>query len=163
MNESTTLDDIRARVISAAKHEIGVTENPAGSNKQKFGEWFGFNGAEWCGIFCSYVFSLADFPIGHPKYKTDFYKGFASVPFAADLWKQHKTQNPKPADLVLFDWDKDESPDHVGLFLAWMDKSAGLFQTIEGNTSTSNNSNGGQVQIRQRNMANVHCFINLIG
>jgi len=158
-----TTDEIRSRIIEVAKHEIGVTENPAGSNITKFNQWFGFSPAEWCGIFCSWVYAQADCSLGHPKFKTDFYKGFASVPFAVNLWSDHRTQNPKPGDLVTFDWDKDNSPDHVGLFLAWMDKAAGLFQTIEGNTSTSNNSNGGQVQIRQRNMANVHCFINLIG
>ena len=155
--------DIRWRIIQAAKHELGVTENPAGSNKQKFGEWFGFNGVEWCAIFCSWVYDQAGFPIGHPKFKTDFMKGFASVPFGMNIWKDHITKDPKMGDLVLFDWDKDKSPDHVGLFVEWMDKTAGLFYTIEGNTSAGNDSNGGQVQKRQRNLANVQCFINLIG
>lgn len=158
-----TPDEIRSRIVNAAKYEIGVIENPTSSNKQKFGEWFGFNGAEWCGIFCSWIYDQAHFPIGHPNYKTDFYYGFASIPFAMNLWKDKITQDPKPGDLVLFDWNKDKEPDHVGLFVEWMDKSAGLFQTIEGNTSTSSQSNGGQVQLRQRNMANVECFINLIG
>lgn len=152
----------RDTIISIAKSQIGITEDPPGSNKQKFGLWFGLNGAEWCGIFCSWCYDQAGHSIGHPHFKTDFYKGFASVPFAMELWKDKITENPQSADLVLFDWNKDGSPDHVGLFLEWLDKEAGLFRTIEGNTSTSNQSNGGQVQMRQRNMANVECFINLI-
>ncbi len=153
---------IRDNLIFIAKKELRVTEDPAGSNKTKYGEWFGFNGAEWCAIFCSWVYDQAGVPIGHPKYKTDFMKGFASVPFALNLWKDKLTQEPQAGDLVLFDWNKDGKPDHVGLFLSWIDKKAGLFQTIEGNTSSTNQSNGGQVQLRQRNMAVVKGFINLL-
>lgn len=156
-------EDIRTRIIQVAKHEIGVSESPPNSNITKYNQWFGFCPAEWCAIFCSWVYDQAGIPIGHPKYKTDFIKGFASVPFGMNLWKDHITQDPKMGDLVLFDWNHDKAPDHVGLFVEWLDKTARLFYTIEGNTSAGNDSNGGQVQKRQRNLANVQCFINLIG
>src|SRR6185295_2690395 len=45
-------------LTEAVKH-IGVTEDPPGSNRTMFGEWFGVNGVAWCNIFVSYCFRLA--------------------------------------------------------------------------------------------------------
>jgi hypothetical protein len=56
--------------------------------------------------------------------------------------------DPLPGDLVLFNWDGGEY-DHVGLFEQWVPGSSS-FYAIEGNTSSSNNSNGGEVMRRQR-------------
>jgi len=156
----------RQLITDIAIHEIGTMESPAGSNIQKYGEWFGLNGQEWCGIFCSWVYDHAGLPLG----PLDFTRGFASVPFMFQHAKKLNliTQNPKPGDLVIYDWKKgdpghvmgDWTPEHVGIFLQWIDKSAGTFYTIEGNTSAGSQSNGGQVQKRQRNMAFVQAFIN---
>lgn len=146
---------MRQNILNIAINKIGIKEDPPNSNKQEFGAWFGFNGAQWCGIFCSYCYAFA----GHSLGILDFYKGFASVPFAYNHYKKlgRITTNPKPGDLVLFDWDKDGSPDHVGLFEKWTDN--GAFLTIEGNTSMGNQSNGGEVMRRSRNMNFVHSFI----
>jgi len=57
-------------------------------------------------------------------------------------------------DIVLFDWNADGRFDHTGIFVRHID-SEKLFETIEGNTSSGNNSNGGQVQVRKRNYVNV--------
>lgn len=144
----------REAIIAIAKKEIGYTEVP--DNKTKYGQWFGLDGVAWCGIFCSWVYAMA----GHPLGNVGYLKGFAGVGTALAHWQGQITQDPKPGDLVIFDWNKDKKPEHVGLFVQWLDKSAGLFQTIEGNTSQKNQSNGGQVQLRQRNMAFVEAFIN---
>lgn len=39
--------------VSIAKQELnlGVKESPLGSNKQKYGAWYGMNGQPWCAIF----------------------------------------------------------------------------------------------------------------
>jgi len=58
------------------------------------------------------------------------------------------TNSPKAGDLVCFDWNWNGEYDHVGLFENWT--SGRAFESVEGNTSTSNNSNGGQVMRRQR-------------
>lgn len=151
----------RQGIIDIATSKIGVTENPAGSNHSEFGEWFGLQGVPWCGIFCSYCYAHA----GH-QLKGDYSKGFASVPWA---WQHYqKTTSPEMADLVIFDWDKGKKPetewsgDHVGLFVEWIDKKAGTFYTIEGNTSIGNQSNGGAVMKRQRNMAFVQGFLKVL-
>jgi hypothetical protein len=49
--------------------------------------------------------------------------------------------------VVLFDWRFD----HTGIFVK--DLGNGYFQSIEGNTSLANQSNGGQVQLRKRSYA----------
>ena len=46
------------------------------------------------------------------------------------------------------DWQGDGKFDHVGLFVK--DNGNGMFQTIEGNTSFGNDSNGGEVMSRER-------------
>lgn len=143
----------RDTIYKLALSQVGTVEKD--NNLTPYGEWFGFNGQPWCAIFCSWAYSQSGFPlepVGWPK-------GFASVPLALDQWKRQITKEPKLMDLVIFDWNKDKNPDHVGLFIKWIDKAAGTFETIEGNTSTASNSNGGSVMHRQRNMAYVEAFI----
>ena len=53
---------------------------------------------------------------------------------------------PKPGDLVCFDWSNDSEYDHIGLVKTAPD-GRGNFWSLEGNTSTSDNSNGGQVMV----------------
>jgi peptidoglycan hydrolase-like protein with peptidoglycan-binding domain len=62
----------------------------------------------------------------------------------------------QPGDVVLFDWSRDGTADHVGIFVgANLD---GSFTTIEGNTSSGSDSDGGQVQQRTRWPNQVACF-----
>ena len=61
----------------------------------------------------------------------------------------------RKGDLVLFDWDGDHVPDHIGRFIAVT--PSGL-TTVEGNTSVDSagsQSNGGAVAVRQRMWSNV--------
>lgn len=143
----------RGKIIQIAEQELGITEMPANSNLNKYGKWFGLDAQPWCAIFISWCYAYA----GHPMQGLGFSKGFASVPLALQKWP--KTTDPKEADLVVFDWNKDKSPDHVALFVRWINRNAGTFETIEGNTSPTNNSNGGAVMKRQRNMDFVEAFL----
>jgi hypothetical protein len=61
------------------------------------------------------------------------------------------TGDPVAGDLVCYDWAGDGTFDHVGLFEGWT--SGRAFTAIEGNTSTSDDSNGGAVMRRQRDAA----------
>jgi hypothetical protein len=151
--------EIRNKIIEIAIQEIDTKEYPPNSNHNKYGEWFGFNGVPWCAEFCSYCYWHADFPIKNGGYP----KGFAGVGTAMINFKSQITKDPQTADLVIFDWNADMKPDHVGLFLQWVDPEKGIFETIEGNTSVSNQSNGGAVMKRERNVRQVQAFINLIG
>lgn len=134
------------KVIEIAAKEIGYTEVPAGTNKTKFGKWFGLDGVAWCGIFVSYCYDKAGYPLGN----IGFSKGFAGCQTAFAYFKKTKeiTTTPNPGDIVLFDWNSDGRYDHTGIFVRDIDGKS--FLTVEGNTSLTNQSNGGQVMERTR-------------
>ena len=139
-------------IIEVAKKEVGTKEIPANTNKSKYGKWFGFDGVAWCGMFVSWVYFTAGFPLP----KIGFTKGFAGCQTAVAYFIKNKktTLEPKEGDIVFFDWNGDGRYDHTGLFVRWtLNKET--FESIEGNTSNTNQSNGGQVMIRQRINKNV--------
>lgn len=144
-------------IIAEAKKEIGYTEIPAGSNKTKFGEWFGFNKVAWCGIFVSYIYAKA----GAQLEKIGWSKGFAGCPIAVEHFKKTKQvvtkDQVKPGDIVFYDWNKDGRFDHVGIFLK--DNGNNTFEAIEGNTAVGNDSNGGAVMQRTRSYDIVEIFV----
>ncbi|OIQ16538.1 MAG: hypothetical protein BM557_09495 [Flavobacterium sp. MedPE-SWcel] len=144
------------KIIDVAFKEVGTTESPKNSNQTKYGKWFGFNGVAWCAIFCSWVYAHAGLKLP----KIGFYKGFAGCQTAVAHFKKtgEVTKKPQVGDLVFFDWNKDGRYDHVGIFNGWKSKAQGLFYTIEGNTSVSNQSNGGAVMNRVRSI-NVALFV----
>lgn len=137
----------RAALLQIATEQIGYTESPPGSNMTKFGAWFGLNGVPWCGIFVSWCYSQAGFPLP----RIGFVKGFAGVQTAFEYFTNIKkfgtfTRNPKPGDIVLFKFGSRY--DHTGLFVK--DNKDGTFTTIEGNTGTGDDKNGGAVMERVR-------------
>jgi hypothetical protein len=137
------------RIIEIARQEIGTVESPPNSNRSKYGAWFGFDGVAWCGMFVSYCYYKAGYPLGN----IGFSKGFAGcqTAYAHFLKTKEITTHPQPGDIVLFDWNGDRRYDHTGIFVRWVDEQKGIFETIEGNTSLTNDSNGGKVMMRNRN------------
>lgn len=150
----------RQRIIQACKEEVGYTENPPNSNLTKYGEWYGWNGVAWCAIFVSWIYSKAGikWPV---RIETE--KGFAWVPVMYIRAKKNDwiTIDPKEGDIVLFDWDGNASADHVGIFVEWIVKGK-TFRSYEGNTSPTNQSNGGAVMLRERKFSQVQAFVNVI-
>lgn len=140
------------KVVAIAFGEVGQKESPLNSNKTKYGKWFGFDGVAWCGIFCSWVYAHASVPLG----KIGYFKGFAGCQTAVAHFKKTKeiTVEPQIGDLVFFDWNGDGKHDHVGIFNGWKVKDK-EFYTIEGNTSLTNQSDGGAVMNRTRTVKNV--------
>ena len=138
---------INIELIKTAIGELGNTEYPMNSNKQKYGEWYGMNGVPYCAIFVSWVFNQTGIPLGI----IDTDKGFHYTPSALNHFKKTEelTKNPKTGDIVFFDWQGDGKVDHVGIFL--QDNHDKItFMTIEGNTALGNDSNGGEVMIKVR-------------
>ena len=140
------------KVLEIAKAEIGYKESPKNSNKTKYGKAYGMDGQPWCAIFVWWVFTKA----GCPEL---FFGGEKSAycPTIADYYIAQKQTvakgSGKPGDIVLFDWNKNNSSDHIGIIEK--KNSDGSYTTIEGNTSTSDNSNGGQVMRRTRKQADI--------
>jgi hypothetical protein len=74
------------------------------------------------------------------------------------------TKSPDHGDLALYDWDNDGIPDHVGFYSHWLDQAPHVsFEAVEGNTSGTDNSNGGAVMRRQRYTSDVVCFVHVSG
>lgn len=137
----------KTKILEIARNEIGTGETPKNSNKTKYGKWFGWDGVAWCGIFVSWCYAQA----GSPLPKIGFTKGFAGCQTAVAYFKKNKmiTANPSAGDIVFFDWNGDKRYDHTGIFVRWT-ISGKEFESIEGNTSLTNQSNGGNVMLRKR-------------
>jgi len=138
---------INIELIKTAIGELGNTEYPMNSNKQKYGEWYGMNGVPWCAIFVSWVYDQTGIPLG----LIDTNKGFHYCPSAFNHWNKNGeiTATPHPGDIILFDWNGDGKMNHTGIFLQ-DNRDKMTFMTIEGNTALGNDSNGGEVMIRVR-------------
>lgn len=133
-------------IVNLALEEVGYCENPPKSNKTKYGEWFGLDGVPWCGIFVSWVYHKAGFPLGN----IGFSKGFAGTQTALKHFQEtgEIVEIPVPGDIVLFDWQGDNTPDHTGIYVDGY--GTGQLKTVEGNTAVGNDSNGGEVMLRSR-------------
>lgn len=142
-----------ADILRIATRQIGYKESPPGTNQNKFGVWYGANYQPWCAMFISYCFYQAGLPL-----PATTAKGFAYCPYGVQ-WFRHQgkfDKQPRPGDVVFFDWSSDGVADHVGIVEAV--NPDGSVATIEGNTSTSNNSNGGEVMRRTRSQGNIQGF-----
>jgi hypothetical protein len=138
----------RERALEGAAGWVGYKESPAGSNRTTFGAWYGYDGQPWCAMFQTYVWEV------EAGGSQTFSRGsrYAYVPYIVSDGGAARngltiTSSPKPGDLVCYDWERDGTFDHVGIFESG---NAGAWTAIEGNTSTSNQSNGGAVMRRDR-------------
>jgi muramidase (phage lysozyme) len=111
--------------LKIALAEVGTVED-GGNNSNKYGKAMGMNNVPWCGLFVMYCAKKAGLTIPNVT------KTSAG---AAEFKKQKKwhTENPKPGDLVFFDWD-GHGIDHVGIVVSSDGKNV---KTVEGNTSSS--------------------------
>ena len=150
-----------AKALAKAVSYLGVKESPANSNRVLFSHWYGLIGP-WCAMFVTYCYVDAG--------SKAFQKGsrWAYCPFMVNDarserngLKMIKPADAKPGDVVLFDWQGDGVSDHVGIFEKWVKKGS-TFKCIEGNTSTSSNSDGGEVMRRDRNVKSVICFARVL-
>ena len=133
----------RETVIQIARWQVGVLESPAGSNKQKYGEAYGWNGVAWCMIFVWWCFKEAGFNLKKTASCTELMKSYAES-------KQWVTKGFKPGDIAMFDFSgKKQITEHTGIIVEVGD---GHVITIEGNTGSGNNTNGGAVMERKRDL-----------
>lgn len=140
-----------AQLVAKAAGEIGTKESPAGSNKVKYAKWYGMNGQPWCDMFVSWCAdqvgaSNAVGKYAYCPYHVNFFKNATN----GAQWLG-RTSNPKAGDIVFF--SNGTRACHVGIVEKRL--SATSVQTIEGNTSTSSNDNGGCVMRRSRSYGTV--------
>lgn len=136
------------QLLSIAEKEIGTYESPPNSNKVKYNAWYygrEVSGKDypWCMVFCQWVFNQAGVkvPIRTASCSTLLYEA-----------KRHNAYVNKthlqPGDLVLYSFGRTTNPsDHCGII-----KSVNgiKIEAIEGNTAPANDTNGGEVMLRNR-------------
>lgn len=132
-----------SEILAVAQAELGYTESPAGSNRTKYGAWYGLNGQPWCMMFIQWVFSQAGASDLLPA-KTASCGALMRAAKAAGTWV---TGGYQPGDVVIYDFPGGAATDHCGLVLQ---SAGGGVYAIEGNTGDGNDANGGQVQKRIR-------------
>lgn len=127
------------KVLAVARGELGNTESPAGSNRTKYGKWFGLDGYAWCMMFVMWVFAQVGALKLLPK-RTASCGDLMRAAKAAGCWV---TKDYRPGDVVIYDFPGGAGTDHTGI----IEKVTltGVV-AIEGNTSQAGSqSNGGMV------------------
>lgn len=148
----------RKLVLATLVADIGTKESPAGSNRVKYTDWYNMVGP-WCMMAVTWAATqhgIKTFDRNKARYA---YVPYALNDAVAGRNGLYVVANPLPGDLVIFNWDKVGVPEHVGFFEEWTDRKAGNFNSVEGNTSFGNDSNGGAVMRRDRNVSQGVTFV----
>lgn len=148
------------KVLEIARGELGVTENPPGSNIQKYGAEYGLNAAPWCVIFLWWCFS-------HAGEKAAFFGG-AKTASCGTLLRWYREQGltvpvseVQPGDIVILNFHNTKDTEHCGLVVAVEDvvfrdgtyDRSKRIKTVEGNTTPGeegSQDNGGCVALKTR-------------
>lgn len=144
-------------VLALAIKDIGITENPPNSNNVKFNDWYyGHSvygsGYAWCLCAVQYWYAKAGAKLPFTT---------ASCGALLRWYNSHQPEcivkNPQPGDIVIFDLPNTSSKtDHTGIF----ERLDGDYvTTVDGNTGTTNDANGGAVMRRTRNVKYVAAYI----
>lgn len=133
-------------LIDLARAQLGVKECPANSNKVKYNTWYygrDVSGAAypWCMVFVQWC--CAQVGVELPT-RTASCTALMNAAKKAGMWV---TSDYRPGDIAIYDWGGDKVPDHCGIITQALPNG---YLCIEGNTSTSNDSNGGEVMERTR-------------
>jgi hypothetical protein len=141
------------KALAFAIDEIGNHENPYGSNRSKYGAWYGFDGVPWCAIFESYCF-------GHTGRAGYRYAACEQIYLDAKAGRNglRLVWSPMPGDINIFNLHGNPYA-HTSFFERWIDPAAGTFSDVGGNTGPSNISNGGAVMRQVRNRGMVSHFV----
>ncbi len=129
-------------LLAIARKELGNTESPAGSNRTKYGKWFGLDGNPWCLMFIMWVF--AQLGVQLPK-RTASCGDLMRAAQAAGCWV---TTGFQPGDVVIYDFSgQRKTTQHCGIVEAVLPDYG--VQAIEGNTSTSGSQDNGGIVCRK--------------
>ena len=116
----------RQAIVKAAAKEVG---NVGG---EKFWRWYGFNGhVHWCACFTSYIAAECGCIQSGICPKDAGVEGWMNFYKKQHRWA-HGNYIPHSGDFILFDWNGNGSPDHIGIVESCDGKT---IYTIEGNSS----------------------------
>ncbi|WP_409969445.1 CHAP domain-containing protein [Bengtsoniella intestinalis] len=145
----------KEKLLSLAQYELGVMESPAGSNRVKYNTaYYGgeVSGAQypWCCVFLWWLFDQCEA-------KELFYGGGKTASCGAlarygQANNQYVTDDYHVGDLVFFHFGGSTIV-HIGI--VEQVRESGALVTIEGNTGTASEDNGGCVMRRVRPLSYV--------
>ena len=134
------------KILEIARSQIGARESPANSDNVKYNT--AYYGREvsgkypWCAVFVWWVFREAG--------ASDLYYGGDKTAYCPTLMSFHKKQavtDYRPGDIVFFNFSGRSSAGHVGICESW---DGTYITTIDGNTGSASEDNGGAVLRRRR-------------
>lgn len=132
-------------VLDVARSQLGVVENPPGSNQVMYATWAGIPGLAWCGAFVCWCLEKAG-ALDIPR--------FVWTPSGAQAYQDRGRwdRTPTLGDVVFFTWPEAGRICHVG-FVEAVREDGGVV-TIEGNTDVQGGGSGGKVMrhVRRANM-----------
>ena len=136
------------RVIDTALGQVGYTESPPGSNRTKYGAWYGLDGQPWCMMFVQWCFNGAGCPL---PYKTASCSGL--LRWYRENMPQAVFGTPQAGDIAIYSFG------HTGIVLSCDGQH---LEAVEGNTSPDDKGsqdNGGGVYRRRRPVSSACAFI----
>lgn len=141
------------KALNVALTQIGYHEDPYGSNDQKYGIWYGFNGVAWCDIFVSWCFAQ----IGYKEFR------YSYVPTTVHdaLYNRNGmtlVTAPQAGDLCCYHTGEGDDM-HIAFFHSVINKTQ--FYDVGGNTGPSNMSNGGAVLKQVRSYSQISHIIRI--
>lgn len=134
-------------ILEIARSQIGTKEYPAKSDNVKYNTaYYGREVSDgkhpWCAVFVWWVFREAGAP--------ELYYGGGETAYCPTLMSFHKKQKVtdyRPGDIVFFNFSGRSSAGHVGICESW---DGTYITTIDGNTGSASEDNGGAVLRRRR-------------
>ena len=139
-------------LLELARSQLGVKEAPAGSNRVKYntayyGREVSGGAYPWCCAFIWWLFREAGAP--------ELFYGGGKTASCTTLYNWYRRQGQavekaeiRPGDLVFFNFDGNPAVmNHIGICES---VEPGYVTTIDGNTGTTNEANGGAVMRRRR-------------
>lgn len=129
------------KFTAIAASQLGTSEQPPGSNRVKYSDWYGMVGA-WCGMFVSWCAQQSG--------SADVVPRFAYTPAGAAWFQQRGlwSREPRPGSVAFYDVAGMGRISHCGVVEAVA--ADGSWSSIEGNTNGGGSRTGGQVWRHRR-------------
>lgn len=140
-----------SELLDIARRQIGTRESPPKSNNVRYNTWYygrEVSGAAypWCMVFVQWVFDQAGVKL---PVRTASCGALVRSAQSAGCWV---TGDYRPGDVVIYDFPGGAKTDHCGI----VESVDGTYiSAIEGNTSSTNNADGGAVERRARKFSQI--------
>lgn len=138
------------KILNLARAELGEREYPPNSNKVKYNTHYydrevSGSAYPWCAVFVWWIFQQAGVP--------ELYYNGKKTAYCPTLLNYHKQQGQavtgkyQPGDVIFFNFSNGTAAKHVGICESF---DGTYITTIDGNTGSGNEANGGAVMRRKR-------------